>query len=285
MTRRCAISLGLLLLTGPLLADEPTIDQLIGRLGASSFREREQATEALVARGRAAVPALRRAAASESPEVRWRAEAALQRILPRQTYYDALRDADAGRIAEAVARIRTLLPHLPADLRPQPAWTVQILEQIAAQGENPETGLTTAISWHNLHCLLREAGVASGRVLARAREEYRRIGAGDRRALRLLAVLDTEAGEREAAERHWAAGAPTEGEADSYWTEYDFASYFAARGDVPTAMRHLARAIVKSPRARDEARRASDFHMLVGHPEFESLLAGELPPEEGEQED
>lgn len=56
------------------------VDVLIERLGAPTFEARRQAVDDLVRRGKAAVPALRRAAESPDPEVAARAREALERI-------------------------------------------------------------------------------------------------------------------------------------------------------------------------------------------------------------
>ena len=56
-------------------AAEPVGD-MVKRLGARSFKEREAATTDLVSLGAAALPALDKAAKSDDPEVAWRASAA-----------------------------------------------------------------------------------------------------------------------------------------------------------------------------------------------------------------
>src|SRR5262249_5464859 len=57
----------------PPTPSQERIDRLIRQLGSDSFQEREAATRALARMGRAAVPALRRAARSPDLEVRARA--------------------------------------------------------------------------------------------------------------------------------------------------------------------------------------------------------------------
>jgi tetratricopeptide (TPR) repeat protein len=60
-------------------AAEPVGD-MVKRLGARSFREREAATADLVGLGKAALPALEQAAESDDPEVAWRASEAARMI-------------------------------------------------------------------------------------------------------------------------------------------------------------------------------------------------------------
>ena len=71
----------------PADVEEPTIEDLVARLGDSSYSTREQASRALAGRGPAALPALRGALQSEDPEVRRRAEALIDQIArtPAQT--------------------------------------------------------------------------------------------------------------------------------------------------------------------------------------------------------
>ena len=60
--------------------EEPTIEDLVGRLGDSSYVARENASRMLAGRGAAALPALRGALGSEDPEVRRRAEVLIDEI-------------------------------------------------------------------------------------------------------------------------------------------------------------------------------------------------------------
>lgn len=240
-------------------------------LASPSWKTRERATRKLQALGSAAVPALREAAASPNPEVRWRAEALLVSILPQQYYYEALALADQGKLAEAIAKVGPLVGQLRPGTRPDPAWTLGILKEIAELEPAGAGSTSRAIAWHNLHCLLREAGVASGRVLVQARSEYHRLVPGDKRACRLLAILDMEWGDVRLAKKHWELG--KNGDSDeAYWGFYDLASYQASQGKIKEAVDSLARAIAKGGQAKEEARRSSDFHMLQGLPEFERLV-------------
>jgi len=66
------------------LAGEPTIDQLVERLGADDYQAREAATKALIAHGTAAIPALEKAVQAEDVEVRMRAGRALRSIREKQ---------------------------------------------------------------------------------------------------------------------------------------------------------------------------------------------------------
>jgi len=62
------------------MAGEPSVDDLVARLGAQSFRVREDAMEALIAKGDGAADVLKKAAEHKDPEVRARASRALHRI-------------------------------------------------------------------------------------------------------------------------------------------------------------------------------------------------------------
>src|SRR5438270_10869863 len=73
--------LALVLLGGLALA--AGVDDLVRDLGSDDFKKREAATQALSEAGPDAVPALEKAAKDKDPEVRWRAEKALQAIRSR----------------------------------------------------------------------------------------------------------------------------------------------------------------------------------------------------------
>lgn len=60
--------------------DPARIEELVKKLGAADFAEREKAAEELRKEGKAAEGALRKAAASEDPEVRTRAQALLEEL-------------------------------------------------------------------------------------------------------------------------------------------------------------------------------------------------------------
>lgn len=62
------------------LADEDKATQLVQQLNASSYREREQATEELTRMGEAALPAVMKGMKSSSPEIRSRCQEILERI-------------------------------------------------------------------------------------------------------------------------------------------------------------------------------------------------------------
>jgi hypothetical protein len=84
MRRRLLAAVGVWAIgSGLVVADSPTppsLDALVGQLGADRFAEREAAARALEARGEAAVPALVAAARHADPEVRQRAAAIATRI-------------------------------------------------------------------------------------------------------------------------------------------------------------------------------------------------------------
>ncbi len=266
----------LLLFAGPAWSQDA--DRLSQELDHPQWKVRDRATKALIRMGRGAVPALRRVIVRGSPEARWRAKEALFRIFPEQSFFDALALVDQDKLDLAVARIKPLLAILPSKTRPNPAWTLQIIEQVRGLAPDDQPSLTRAIAYHNLQCLLREAGISSGRIREQARRLYRPLISGNRRAARLLAVLDMEAGDRKAAEKHWKLGKPTKQEQSSFWTLYDIACYKAVQGKRTQALDALARAIFKNPGARREARISSDFHMLQGLPEFDQLIEGKIKP-------
>jgi len=77
------------------------IDQLIRKLDNESFRAREAAQSKLLAIGSPALPALKAAAGSKSPEVRLRARAivaALQRVMVQQAFTRLARQTDDAKI-------------------------------------------------------------------------------------------------------------------------------------------------------------------------------------------
>jgi len=84
------ITRNLLLLCAPALlalvavAGEPTIEELIQRLGADDYATREAATKTLIERGETAVPALTKATEADDVEVRMRAGRALRSIQSQQ---------------------------------------------------------------------------------------------------------------------------------------------------------------------------------------------------------
>lgn len=271
------VLLTVLLLATAAGADSPRVEALIQQLKDPSFAVRQRATRALAALGAEAIPALERAARDPHPEIRWRADGLLQRLLPLRGYHRALALADTGETTIALSQLAALRRRLPAGTRPDPAWTMEVLTEVQGLSEPPEATLSAAIACHNLHCLLREAGVASGRWLNRARQAYRRIITGSerdgstwKRAHRLLAVLENEAGRRRVAATLWAKG--VEKSEGLSWHTYDEAAYLAASGDVTGALTKLAIAVKAFPSALREARRSSDFHMLQGLPAFEKVL-------------
>jgi len=84
MTRNLLILCAPALLALAALAGEPTIQQLIERLGSDDYATREAATKALIARGDVAVPALEKAVKAEDVEVRMRAGRALRSIQEKE---------------------------------------------------------------------------------------------------------------------------------------------------------------------------------------------------------
>jgi hypothetical protein len=113
MTMRIRTLLGLLVLgaVGAVVcAAEPDVARLVGQLGSDSYAEREDAVRLLDAAGGPALPALRKAAQSDEPEVRRRA-AGLVRRIERRLENTKLLSASTVRlvfkdtpIPEAVAR-------------------------------------------------------------------------------------------------------------------------------------------------------------------------------------
>lgn len=76
----CGLAIGGAKAADPPPSAAPTVSQLIERLGAGDFREREVATAALHKAGPGAIPQLRVAAQSDDPEVRQRAAGVLFRL-------------------------------------------------------------------------------------------------------------------------------------------------------------------------------------------------------------
>lgn len=243
---------------------------LVRRLGSPSYREREDAMRTLLALGGEARRHIQAALDAPDPEVRWRARFVARRASPADTYYAALALAEAGSIAEAAAQVREVLPDLPKGIRPVPDWVHEILVEVHELTPTDGGDLTRCIAWHNLMCLLLEAGIDCPRTIAATRREYLKVVPGNPRACRLLAVVEWEALRPEESKKRWDEGKPGEGE--GYWADYDAASYHAARGELDLALEYLKKAIADNTRGADEADRASDFYMLRGEPRFEALV-------------
>jgi len=264
----------LLILAPPGALAQTTVDQLIRDLQSPKWKVRQQATARLIKLGKQAVPALRQAIAQGNHETRWRARAALNQILPLEGYLQALQLASAGKLAEAVAKLKPTMRLLPKGTRPDPTWTLGILEEVRDLDPSGAASLGRGIAYHNLQCLLREAGIRGGPTLETARQIYRKLIPSSKRAARLLAVLDWEAGDKQAAQKHWKIGKPNATELKQIWTLYDVASYQGVQGKHKEAIATLAKAIERSESARREARISSDFDMLQKLPAFKALLAG-----------
>jgi hypothetical protein len=107
-------------------ADDPGPDAWVARLGSPRASERDEALDALEAKGLAALPALRRAEATADPETRRRASAAIDRIgylrllRPTPVTLDGLRDRP---LAEAVDALRSRSGFVVAlDPEDDPRW-------------------------------------------------------------------------------------------------------------------------------------------------------------------
>src|SRR3954447_6210280 len=93
-------------------AEASRVAQLIEQLGSASFAERERATEELDAVGVPALEALRKAAASDDPEVRRRAGELLRKVEARAEAEKVLRPTRVrlackdAPVAEAVEALR-----------------------------------------------------------------------------------------------------------------------------------------------------------------------------------
>jgi hypothetical protein len=112
MSNRPAEALAaLLFLAFPLLTSADTGDEirrLVRQLGDDRFQAREEASQRLVAIGKPALAPLQQATESADPEVRKRAQDAIDAILVSVNYLiEALRDSDVAirrRAAEAIER-------------------------------------------------------------------------------------------------------------------------------------------------------------------------------------
>ncbi len=155
----------------PTAADQARIADQVTRLGATAYKVRQQALASLVARGRVAIPALKRARASPDLEVARRAEQALRRI----------QDRDAGPgLTAAAARVlaarkpdgaaATLLAFLPfAEDELSSGEVLTALSALAGKGGKPDPALTAALT--DPHPLRR---AAAAEALCRAKVEAAR---------------------------------------------------------------------------------------------------------------
>lgn len=108
--------------------EDPAV--LVGRLGASRFAEREAAGEALVKRGRAALPALSGAQRNADPEIRGRARILMARIeaaaLVEATLVPLnIRDRPLAEAVAAIAR-ESRMTIVPGVAPPAPGQTVTV---------------------------------------------------------------------------------------------------------------------------------------------------------------
>ncbi|MFP4058539.1 MAG: TPR end-of-group domain-containing protein [Candidatus Brocadiia bacterium] len=118
---------------------EPSIARLIERLGSEDPAARQEAMEALAARGEEATEALEKAREAPDPEVRWRAAEALHRIRWRISpevaarIGDLMHDFRARSVAErerichdlAMAGLDRAVPTLTRILKTDPSRTVR----------------------------------------------------------------------------------------------------------------------------------------------------------------
>lgn len=87
--------------------DEDTVKPLVARLGADDPKDREQATQDLVAMGEAVLPFLERHKGSDDPEVRSRVESIIGKVgLPQQWADDLVADLNTAfnRLQKALAQ-------------------------------------------------------------------------------------------------------------------------------------------------------------------------------------
>jgi HEAT repeat protein len=120
---------------------------LILRLGAASFDERERATEELVALGRLALPVVREAARNADAEVALRAAAVLLRV--ERTPNDALPTTAARLVAlrRPTGAAEVLLAYLPsAEGEDVAAELTSALAAVAVRDGQPDAGLVRALA-------------------------------------------------------------------------------------------------------------------------------------------
>jgi hypothetical protein len=98
---------GGVLLWAALLGGSPTTDDLVSRLGSPRYADREAASGELLARGRSAIPALRRGEDSSDLEIRTRAKRLLERIEGDLLVEPTLVELDfrGVRVGEVAARL------------------------------------------------------------------------------------------------------------------------------------------------------------------------------------
>lgn len=255
---------------------------LVRQLGHARYHRREDAMRRLVALGGKARDALRAAQDHADPEIRWRARLLFEQIAPLDSYYKALALVEEGKLKEAMAGVKRILPALPPGARPHPPWALEMIGEVEEQRPTDGASLNSGIDWHNVMCLLTEAGIDCPNTRQRAIDAYRRIPMRDARANRLLAVALWEHGKQDEARAAWKAGTVAKEDMTPYlW--YDEAEWLAVRGHHDKAVAALATGIEGMGSLAEEADVASDFYMLRGQKAFEELIArhrGEhkLPP-------
>jgi hypothetical protein len=104
--------------------DSNRIAKLIRQLGDSRYQVREQATRALILLWPGSKAAVRKAIASDDPEVQARAARVLERGLSRSGDMAlVLRVIDHGRFREMVPNLLKVLPHCPDDSVSRRIWS------------------------------------------------------------------------------------------------------------------------------------------------------------------
>lgn len=264
------------LVRGQEVVDPQEIARLVAQLGSAVYQDRESAQARLIEIGAPAIDAVRAALESSDLELSQRAKVIYALIAPRENYHRALKLVEEGQLTEAANLLRSFVAGLPRDTRPEPNWALRIIEEVQAFTEETESS-TRCIAYHNLLCLLREAGLPCPRAIEQARAAYRTQLPRWSRGYRLLAMVEWEAGNHKTAEQLWTEGTKLiESEADeseAAWHRYDEGSYLALRGEIEPALAALREAIkVGGQRAAVEADTAADFYPLRGRAAFEQIL-------------
>ncbi len=152
-----------------------SVEDLIGDLAGDDYRAREAATEGLAARGAEALPALRKAARGDDPEVRWRAEKAIAAIEARggralgaaETPAGQPRPPEAAPAPGAAPRPPgewgPLPPRIREDLERErrrfPPEMDRFIEELARSGFPPELAEHLRRQFGEMEERLREFGV------------------------------------------------------------------------------------------------------------------------------
>lgn len=162
--RLLACLLLLIALPPTLLAEPPSLESLIAQLDARRYAAREAASQALIARGTAALPALREAAKAGSPERQRRLARVIEQIELASEALAPVRDAPNSLVWLAGQQAKD-------GSWGGPGLTSLVLLAYLAQGETHKAGTHRARIAAGLRFLTSQPGAAEGKLARRPRAQ------------------------------------------------------------------------------------------------------------------